>query len=83
MVCRVACDVVGLGGNFLNKLCAHTPESGAVQLDLLSDGTTVVGDQRTATLSSTTLRGPTDGYLNGISELDQYRAAGALRASSP
>ena len=66
----VACDVVGLGGNFLNKLCAHVLES-VVQLDLLSDGNTVVGDQRTAVLliqyNVAALR--TDGYLNGISEL--------------
>ena len=33
----------------LNKLCAHVLES-VVQLDLLSDGNTVVGDQRSAEL---------------------------------
>lgn len=33
-----------------NKLCAHVLGESVVQLDLLSDGTTVVGNQRTAVL---------------------------------
>ena len=42
----VACDVVGLGGNFLHQLCAHVLER-VFELDLLGDGHAVVGDERT------------------------------------
>ena len=40
-------DVVGLGGDFLDELCAHVLE-GVLELDFLGDGDTVVGDQRSA-----------------------------------
>ena len=45
----VACDVVGLGGNFLDELCAHVLES-VLKLDFLCDGYAVVSDQRGAEL---------------------------------
>ena len=66
----VACNVVGLGCNFLDQLCAHVLEC-VLELDLLGDGNAVIGDERTAVLlveyNVAALRA--DGYLNGISEL--------------
>ena len=66
----VACSVVGLGSNFADELCAHVFSS-LFQLDLLGDGNTVVGDQRSAVLlvedDVAALR--TDGDFNGVSEL--------------
>ena len=45
----VACNVVGLGCNFLNQLCTHVLKR-IVQLDILCNGDTVIGDQRSAEL---------------------------------
>ena len=45
----VAGDVVGLGGDLLDQLGAHVLE-GLLELDLLGDGHTVVGDRRRAEL---------------------------------
>ena len=45
----VAGSVVGLGGNFLDELCAHILK-GVVKLDLLGNGHAVVGDERSAEL---------------------------------
>lgn len=40
-------DVVGLGGNFANELCAHVLEL-VFQFDFLGDGNAVLGDARSA-----------------------------------
>ena len=45
----VACCVVGLGSDFTHQLCAHVLEL-VLQLDLLRDGDTIVGDDRGAEL---------------------------------
>ena len=42
-------DVVGLGGDFLHQLGTHVLE-GVFELDLTSDGHTIVGDRRGAEL---------------------------------
>ena len=66
----VAGCIVGLGSNFTNELCAHVFHS-VFQFDLLCDGNTVVGDQRSAVLlvenDVAALR--TDGDFDGVSEL--------------
>ncbi len=45
--CAVACDIVGLCGDFLDELCAHVLEV-ILELDLLGDGYAVVCDRRCA-----------------------------------
>ena len=45
----VACSVVGLGCDLTHQLCAHVLEL-VLQLDFLSDGDTIVGDDRCAEL---------------------------------
>ena len=66
----VACDVVGLGGDFLDELCAHVLKR-ILQLDFLCDGHAVVGDQRSAELLVehyvATLGA--EGYFDGICKL--------------
>ena len=66
----VAGGVVGLGGNFLHQLGAHVLK-GAVQLDLLGDGDTVVGDKGAAELliqHHVAALGP-QGNFDGIGQL--------------
>ncbi|MNU76096.1 hypothetical protein D3C71_656410 [compost metagenome] len=62
-------DVVGLGGNFANELCAHVLEL-VFQFDFLGDRNAVLGDARCAEglvdNNVTTLRA--EGYLHCISE---------------
>ena len=41
----VSGNIIGLGSDFLNELCAHVLEA-VFKLDLLSDGNTVIGDER-------------------------------------
>ena len=71
----VACQIIGLGSNFLDQLCAHVLKR-IVQLDVLGNGHTVVGDQRSAEFlvqnNIAALR--TQSYLNRISQL-VYAAA--------
>jgi len=43
----VARDIIGLGGDFLDELCAHVLES-ILELDLLGDRHAIVGDGRSA-----------------------------------
>ena len=66
----VACDVVRLGGDFADELCAHILK-GILQLDFLRDGHAVVRDERRAVLLAendvAALR--TEGDLDGIGQL--------------
>ena len=66
----VAGHVVGLGGNFLDDLSAHVLE-GVVQLDLLGNAHTVVGDEGSAKLliQHHVAALGTHGDLHGISQL--------------
>ena len=47
--CAVACDVVGLGGNFLHQLCAHI-HKWVVEFDFLCNGNAVLCNLRCAVL---------------------------------
>ena len=66
----VACDVVGLGGDFLDELCAHVLKR-ILKLDLLRDGHAVVGDQGSAELlvKHYVASLGAEGYFNGICKL--------------
>ena len=66
----VACNVVGLGCNFLNQLCAHVLKR-IVQLDVLCNGDTVIGDQRSAELlcQNNIAALGTHSNLNGVGQL--------------
>ena len=62
--------VVRLGGDLANELCAHVLEL-VLQLDLLSDGDTVIGDERAAELLAqhNIAALGAQGDLNGVGQL--------------
>ena len=66
----VACDIIRLGGDFLDKLSAHVLER-VLKLDLLCDGNAVIGDQRCAELlvEHNIAALGAEGDLNGICKL--------------
>ena len=66
----VAGDIVGLGGDFLDELCAHVLKS-VLKLDLLGDGDAVVGDQGRAEflIQHHIAALGAEGNLHGIGEL--------------
>ena len=62
--------VVRLGGDLANELCAHVLEL-VLQLDLLGDGDTVIGDERAAELLAqhNIAALGAQGDLNGVGQL--------------
>ena len=70
-------SIVRLGGNFSNELCAHVLKL-VLQLDLLGDGDTVIGDERAAELLAQhdIAALGAEGNLNGVGQLVDASAKG-------
>ena len=66
----VACCIVGLGCDLTHQLCAHVLEL-VLQLDLLGDGDTVIGDERASELLAqhNIAALGAQGDLNGVGQL--------------